>query len=159
MAVDQSQLNERVAEAVGFLGRVLTRQVEGVEEVEREGYREFRITSAIGARVPLVVDTENGEITVDFGCHDHISAHEDSNEADMVGEMVVKVMGLISGGELAYSAWRDDTCLGGGWLRAGEDPRGKFNLEYFHNANRIVVTGWAGWDDVEIRRGDAFQRE
>jgi hypothetical protein len=152
MTVDPSVLDERVAEAVSFLARALPRHIAALRHERRDDHCEFQVENPHDAGRPLGISTQDGEITLWFGeCHDHYSDFGGASEAELVGEMVVKVVLLVSGAERSYSAWAGDSCLGGGWLPAGAETREPF--AHFPRADRLKVVGWAPWDDAQVRDG------
>src|SRR5262249_33701107 len=161
VTIDPAVLDERVAEAVSFLARVLPRHIAGLRQQPQGGHREFRLQNPHHPDRPLGISTEGGEVTLWFGeCHDHFaslatpsSGDGVASEADLVSEMVVKVVLLVSGAERSYSAWAGDGCLGGGWLQAGAEAREAF--AHFPPADRLQVVGWCPSDDAEVRRGGA----
>ena len=120
MPVDPILLTDRVAAALGTLTRFLPRYVAGVSpSPTRPG--EFEVLNPFDPDRCLRVSTAGGKATLAFGgCHAHF-ADADASETDLAGEVLVKLVLLVSGAEASYTAWDGDHCLGGAWLRAGAD--------------------------------------
>jgi hypothetical protein len=151
VSIDQAVLDEQVAEAVSFLARVLPRHIAGLRHEHKDGHREFGLGNPYDPDRSLGISTQDGEITLWFGeCHNHYADWTGASEAELVGEMVVKVVLLLTGAERSYSAWAGDDCLGGGWLRGGAEPREAF--AHFPRVDRLKVVSWAPWEDADIRR-------
>jgi hypothetical protein len=154
MAIDQSLLNELTTNAAEFLANSLPRHLNGMTLDERDGSCEIVLENPYQPDAPIRISTAGGEVTLEFGlCHSHFSSSDGSwSEADLVGEMVVKVAALVGGFEASYAAWAGDRCLGGGWLPKGATGREPF--DHFPEADRIKVVAWEPWNNRDIRRSE-----
>jgi hypothetical protein len=150
--IDQALLNNLTTAAGEFLSRSLPRHFDGVRVAERDGHCEVALGNPHRPDHPMRISTAGGEVTVEFGeCHTHFdSAHAAWGEAELVGEMIVKVVTLAGGAEASYSAWAGGRCFGGGWLPAGSDGGKEFG--YFPEADRLKVVAWEPWNDREVHR-------
>src|SRR5262249_52951812 len=141
VTINPAVLDERVAEAVTFLARVLPRHIAGLRQERPGDHWEFHLENPYEPGRPMGGSTPGGEVTLWFGeCHTHFSDLGGSGEVDLVGEMVVKVVLLVSGAERSYSAWAGDACLGGGWLRTEADAREA--VAHLPQADRLKVVAW-----------------
>ena len=157
MSIDQATLNVQVAEAAAFLARVLARHFNGHQTEEENGYVTIRLDNLYQSDRPITIDTRNAEITVTFGeCHSHFSDSNGLTEVWLVGKMVEKVVGIVSGQVHSFSARAGDLCLGFGWLRAGE-AAGRM-IEWFPEATHFKVVAWAPWDDIDVTRPQFHSR-
>lgn len=153
MPIDQATLNAQTAEAAGFLARILAHRVAEGRTEEEDGHVTIFLDNLYLYRSdrPLSIDTRNAEITVEFGqSHSHFSEARAMTEGSLVGEMVERVVGIVSGQMHSFSAHAGDLCLGFGWLRVGESA-GRM-IEGFPDATHFKVVAWAPWDDLEVRR-------
>jgi hypothetical protein len=154
LAIDQSRLNELTTRAAEFLTAALPRHVNGMTMEERDGSCEIALENPYNPEAPIRISTAGGEVTLEFGlCHSHFDNRDGCcSEADLVGEMVIKVAALVGGFETSYAAWGGDRCLGGGWLPKGATGREPF--DHFPEADRITVEAWEPWNDRAIRRSE-----
>src|SRR4051794_2897499 len=103
MPIHQGELNRQTAEACSFLARFLAQRIAAARVAdEPEGHVTIHLDCPYGAEQPIRIDTRNGEITVGFAyCHSHFSSSEDAEtETHLVGEMIEKVVLIVSGAEL-----------------------------------------------------------
>lgn len=154
MPIDQNLLYKLTRETVDFLARVLPPRVAGISVGEQDGYRNIEIRNPFNFDHPITISAAERELTVEFGeCHVHFYDHDGSLTEDMiVGEMVIKVVALVGGYEVSYSAWEGNRCLGGGWFPTKED--GQDALGFFPQADRLIVVGWEPWNNREIHRSE-----
>lgn len=157
MPIEQSALDDQVAESASFLARVLGRRIDVCRIEGQDGFLTIHLENPYQPDRPIIIDTRNAEITLRFGeCHSHFFESDGSSAAWLVGEMVEAVVGIVGGGTRSYSAHAGDLCLGGGWLRAGEDSGDM--IESFSEATRFKVAAWAPWDDLEVTRPQFHSR-
>ena len=150
----QQELDEKVREAVRTLARLLPRHIASVSEEPAGDGRRFTLANPYDHDRPLIIETADREITVAFGeSHNHYWAGMGFDLAELVGEMAVQIVHIVSGVELSYSRWAGDRRLGGGTFWAEGNPRPE--LDRFEGADRLKIVGWEPPHDAEERREPA----
>jgi hypothetical protein len=121
----------------------------GIQDVEIKTNNEavdLKINSQTEDAITL--SSENCELTVEFGqSHWHISSYSDPLDLDSMKLTCIRDISRILNCEIStYSAWHDDTVLGGGSCTDSKDPI-TVCKDAFPNANRIIIKSF-GYDQI-----------
>ncbi len=138
----QEKLNCSVIECVESLTKLLPNFITSFSVNDERDYIEVEINNPFDPNLPIRLITAGEEITFTFGeTHFHIAEYtENIRIENLVEELAVHIVGIVSNTDKTYSAWKNATSLGGGLLTA------KVNLENmqkdFPKANKFKVIAW-----------------
>jgi len=147
----QDALNIQVIDAANCLAKLMPSYIKDVSVENKDDYVDVILNNPTQPDLPIWLSTNGEEITLFFAeSHFHINEYGDEVVPEsLVEEMVSAIFRLITGVDLAYSAWNGDRSLGGGFVEA------KPNLEEikssFRKANEYKVYGWLSESNMSIK--------
>lgn len=150
MNISQEKLNKLTFDSAKFLAGTFTSYISGIRKEDIKNYVDIYLDNPSQPAKPLFLSTENEEITVAFGeTHDHISAYNNETEEELIEEMIIGIVKIITGVEKTYSAWDKGKWLGCGVLKS-KPFTDDLKDSIFKDAKLFKVVAWNANDNEEI---------
>lgn len=151
MDISQEKLNNLAIESTTFLADKLKSSINSIKIEKKEDYVDISLDNPSQPNKPLWISTDSKEITIAFAeSHYHISSYNDETEEQLIEQMIIGIINIVSGLEKTYSAWKGEKCLGGGSLSA-EFNDNSIKDKSFKDAEIFKIVAWDISGNNEIK--------
>ncbi|MCP5158077.1 MAG: hypothetical protein H6975_01475 [Gammaproteobacteria bacterium] len=138
----QESFHEKVANAAEKIASLMPSYISSFSKEEKDGYIEVVLGNPSQEEKPIWISTAGEEITFVFAeSHFHISDYSEETKAEeLIEEMISAIVRIVTGVDLTYSAWLNDSSLGGGFIES--KPQLNEIGTAFKKANKFKICGW-----------------